>query len=297
MNEIHHSFGGDWTEKKLTVLKKYLGAYTKALKNTGFQLYYIDAFAGTRYRMSVDESENESEQLMLFPEFSEIEKKFFEGSARIALQLEPSFHEYIFIEKNQDHYEDLLKLKNDFPEKTDKIEVIQGEANETLLKLLKVIDWRKCRAVLFLDPYGLQVRWETIEAIARTRGIDLWYLFPLASAVNRLLRRDGQINDSLRSRLTNVFGTEEWFKEFYSPIDCYTLFGNIESMQKNTDFTAIKKFLIKRLKGIFAGVAENPLELKNSKNVPIFLFCFAAGNPNGKKLALKIAEYILNSEK
>ena len=141
------------------------------------------------------------------------------------------------------------------------------------------------------------MRWETIEAIARTRGIDLWYLFPLASAVNRLLRRDGQINDSLRSRLTNVFGTEEWFKEFYSPIDCYTLFGNIESMQKNTDFTAIKKFLIKRLKGIFAGVAENPLELKNSKNVPIFLFCFAAGNPNGKKLALKIAEYILNSEK
>jgi hypothetical protein len=33
--------------------------------------------------------------------------------------------------------------------------------------------------VLFLDPYGMQVDWTTIEAIARTKAIDLRVLFPL----------------------------------------------------------------------------------------------------------------------
>ena len=35
-------------------------------------------------------------------------------------------------------------------------------------------DWSSHRAVLFLDPYGMQVEWTTIEAIARTGAIDLW---------------------------------------------------------------------------------------------------------------------------
>ena len=34
-------------------------------------------------------------------------------------------------------------------------------------------DWRSRRAVLFLDPYGMQVEWKTIEAIAATKAIDL----------------------------------------------------------------------------------------------------------------------------
>jgi hypothetical protein len=43
-------FGGDWTEKKLGVLEKYLTAYTTALKNQPFKKVYMDAFAGTGYR-------------------------------------------------------------------------------------------------------------------------------------------------------------------------------------------------------------------------------------------------------
>ena len=39
-------------------------------------------------------------------------------------------------------------------------------------------DWSLHRAVLFLDPYGMQVEWATIEAVAKTKAIDLWLLFP-----------------------------------------------------------------------------------------------------------------------
>lgn len=43
-------FGGDWTQAKLEAVRKYLVAYTTALKKQPFTLNYIDAFAGTGYR-------------------------------------------------------------------------------------------------------------------------------------------------------------------------------------------------------------------------------------------------------
>jgi hypothetical protein len=45
--------------------------------------------------------------------------------------------------------------------------------------------------------YGMQVDWTTVEAIARTKAIDLWVLFPLGIGVNRLLTKSGDIPDSL----------------------------------------------------------------------------------------------------
>ena len=39
-------FGGRWTEQRLEILGRYLDAYTTALKNQRFTLYYVDGFAG-----------------------------------------------------------------------------------------------------------------------------------------------------------------------------------------------------------------------------------------------------------
>ena len=33
---------------------------------------------------------------------------------------------------------------------------------------------------MFLDPYGMEVEWKTLQAVAATRAIDVWFLFPLA---------------------------------------------------------------------------------------------------------------------
>jgi three-Cys-motif partner protein len=67
-------------------------------------------------------------------------------------------------------------------------------------------DWTSRRAVLFLDPYGMQVEWRTIEAIAATKAIDLWLLFPLGIGVNRLLTKSGDIPESWRNRLNLLLG-------------------------------------------------------------------------------------------
>ena len=57
--------------------------------------------------------------------------------------------------------------------------------------------------------------------------------------------------------------------------------------------TALIADPMKRLKTVFAQVAPNPLILTNSKEVPIYLLCFAAGNPKGAPTAVKIAKDIL----
>ena len=64
-------FGGDWTDQKLSVLRKYLDAYTTALSRLDFRTVYIDAFAGAGAR-EVEDAEG---------------KRFIEGSAAVALNV------------------------------------------------------------------------------------------------------------------------------------------------------------------------------------------------------------------
>lgn len=288
-----HKFGGIWTEEKLKRVEKYLKAYATIMNKQNFRFAYIDAFAGTGYRE--EKKSKIDDQISLFQEndIKEIET-YSKGSARIALDIKPEFDKYIFIEKSKRYYTKLIKLKEEFKDKEKKIDLINTDANNWIIDRCNNYKWQNNRAVLFLDPYGMQVNWETIKAIANTKAIDLWYLFPLGIGVNRLLKKDaGKMPASWEIKLDSIFGTNEWKDAFYDEKQRSTLFGNETKIVKDTDFIKISKFIVERLKSIFAGVAENPLLLRNSKNNPLYLLCFASGNPRGAKTAIKIAQDIL----
>lgn len=292
MKESIQLFGGNWTDEKLQILKNYLQAYITALKKQSFELMYIDAFAGTGYRKK--RKNDKLSHIPLLPEFAEQESKLFlDGSATIALKIVPPFDRYIFIELDKERYVELNKLKNEFPILEKNIIIKNEEANACLIELCKRIDWRRYRAVLFLDPYGMEVQWKTIEAIAKTKSIDLWYLFPLGVGVNRLLRKDGKINEAEKKRLDLIFGTDNWYDIFYKTYQEKRLFDEIKYSKKVVDFNQIAEFFVGRLKTIFAGVAQNPRPLYNSKNNPLYLLCFAASNPKGSRIAINIAQHIL----
>ena len=294
MNNRGHKFGGDWTEQKLECVRKYLRAYATIMRKQPFHFAYIDAFAGTGYREM--ESDDDTDQLM-FPYLASPEvTSFHDGSARNALEVEPLFTKYVFIEKNRDKYAELnaLKqehlLKSEFSE--DMIECVHGEANEYLKNLCQK-NWENHRALVFLDPYGMQVEWETIEAIAKTQAIDLWILFPLGT-VNRLLKNDGEIRPAFQARLNMFFGDHGWYDVFYQSAKQISFFDEEERWQKAGNiFSTIEQYFIERLQSIFEGVATNPLILRNSRNVPLYLLCFAVGNPKGAPIAVKIAQEIL----
>lgn len=288
-----HQFGGEWTTRKLEVLAKYLKSYTTALKKTSFQKLYVDAFAGTGYREARREEEEDSPQNTLFPDMAEPEpQSFLDGSARLALKIEPQFDRYIFIERRPERCVQLESLKAEFPGLADKIDIRQGDANAKIQELCAT-DWRSKRAVLFLEPYGMQVEWRMIEAIAKTKAIDLWLLFPLGIGVNRLLTKSGDIPKSWRRRLDLLLGTRDWYDDFYRVETMPTLFGDDNERIVKATMETIGRYFNNRLKGIFAGVAEEPGVLRNSANNPLYLLCFAVGNEPGKKIALKIAQHLL----
>ena len=169
----------------------------------------------------------------------------------------------------------------------NRIHIVQKEANGFLSNWCAQNDWRFSRAVVFLDPYGMSVDWTTLESIAQTRAIDLWLLFPLGQAVNRLLTRDGPPDQDMAARLTRIFGTDVVESSFLPIRETANTFWPETDVVKMADFKAIGDFFVARLKKIFAGVASNPLPLYNSKNVPIYLLVFRRCEPerrsNGKK--------------
>lgn len=287
-------FGGGWTAEKLERVRKYLVAYATIMRKQKFRFAYIDAFAGTGYNTR---KQRDSEFAAFFEGLHASDsQEFLDGSARIALKVEPRFTKYIFIEKDPKRFAELNKLKEEFPALASDIVPVNDESNAYLRNLCEKRRWDRNRAVLFLDPFGMQVTWETITAIAMTKAIDLWLLFPLGIGVNRLLTRDGRIPDSWRTRLNKMFGTADWFDAFYVKAEYSDLFTGEPRVEnyKRANFDTISSYFLKRLKTIFPHVAKNPLPLFNSANCPLYLLCFAAGNPgSGGKVAAKIAEDIL----
>ncbi len=98
VNTQSQMFGGDWRQEKLDILRGYLNAYTRALKNQSFELEYTDAFAGTGYR---EMRRQEPERGSLFDELTTEETAgLLDGSARISLQVEHPFDVCVFAEKH-----------------------------------------------------------------------------------------------------------------------------------------------------------------------------------------------------
>lgn len=116
------------------------------------------------------------------------------------------------------------------------------EANAAIVDICSTMGWRRIRAVLLLDPYGMQVNWTTIEAIGRARHIDLWYLFP-AGTVHRLLQREGEIPAGWKNALDRLLGDASWRTEFYKTAPEPTLFGDRTRESKVADLLAIESYV------------------------------------------------------
>jgi three-Cys-motif partner protein len=283
-------FGGSWTQQKLGILRKYLNAYTIALSDQPYELVYIDAFAGCGY------IEQDKIRIPLFDDEIQLETdEYLEGSARLALGIDLPFQRYIFIEQNRSRCEALETVRHHFHNLSNQIEIHPDEANSRLQRICSETNWSRKRAVLFLDPFGMAVDWTTIEYIAKTKAIDMWYLFPLGVAVNRLLKKDGRIEDACRDRLNRIFGTKDWHNEFYKVCPQADLFDTFDSTKKIANCERIGRYFIERLQEEFPCVQQNPAILCSRTNNPLYMLCFAIANPSlaAQKLAMKIAKHLV----
>lgn len=288
-------FAGPHTETKLEKLEAYLKAFLMVFKNKAWaHTIYVDAFAGTGTAPIAKKSDP---ALPLDEDATE----FIVGSAQRALGLELSFSEYIFIEKGRSKAKELQQLKEAFPDKASRIRIENADANKALQAVCEKGNWKKGRAVVFLDPFGNQVEWKTIEAIAKTEAIDLWYLFPAGLGVHRQISGKANFDRDKERSLTRLLGTPDWKQAFIAqterPADLFDHGGAIS--RKVVTPASATLYMIGRMKTIFkGGVLDEYLELgPRGHHSYSLLFACANPSPNANALALKLAKAVMRSGK
>ena len=282
-----HYFGGAWTEIKLEILKNYLNFYTKALQDKNFELLYIDAFAGTG---------NRTEILPSAPIFGQEEQKIsLDGSARIALNLDKKFDRYLFIENNQKRIDELKKIRAEFPDTY--IKIVNADANKIITDLANKPIWESnnFRGVIFIDPYGLEVSWETLEAIAKTKSFDIWYLFPISGVCRQAAKDYSKMEEYKKDALDKIFGTRNWQEAFYEEKHQPGLFETKESTERKVTIKQIEDWVSNKLKTIFTHVSK-PVSLPATGS-QLYSLYFCISNPSHKAvgLATKVANHILKA--
>jgi three-Cys-motif partner protein len=275
-----HIFGGGWTEVKLEAISDYLNFYNKALRykpspSSPFERWYIDAFAGSGTR-----SEHRSSGGLL--EGRPIGKELITvaGSAQRALAVDPPFHRLVFIEGNQGRFRQLCELRDAFPDR--EIDCRNRDANTELTGIFASPPWSsqvrgrgRHRAVAFLDPYGMGVKWQTLDMLAKTAAVDVWYLFPLNAVVRQLAHDMEAVDESKMMALSEIFGTTEWVTELYQTEVSRDLFRTDHSKTRRiADQQQIEAYVKKRLETIFTYVSDPlPLLADDSSLQKFSLFC------------------------
>lgn len=290
----NHEFGDQHTEIKLELVEKYLQAYAIALRSKFPHLWYIDAFAGTGSRtVRVDAKDGD---LFDAPVPERVESR--RGSAKIALDIKPQFDRLIFMDQKAAHRRALEALKAENPSRD--IHVLQGDANEIIQANINRVDWSGTRAILFLDPYGMEVAWDTLVAISRTKAIDVWFLFPLSGLYRQAARDIRDVDATKRAALTRMLGTDAWEAELYSPLppveDLLGVLDRTEDRQRNADVAGLERYVKRRLEFIFPLVSD-PFPLPPIKRPQRFSLFFLGSNPSTKaiELANRFASHILKA--
>ena len=92
-------------------------------------------------------------------------EEYIRGSPRVALDIPTPFSRYVFIERDATRAAELERMREEYDERY-RIEVRQGEAGDELDALISSDLGRSGhRAVVFLDPFGMQISWNTIDDI------------------------------------------------------------------------------------------------------------------------------------
>jgi len=279
-----HEFGGIWTEIKLAAISAYSKFFTTAISQI-FDTWYVDPFAGTGQRNSKEMAgglfENEP--------ISEIECQY-PGSAAKALAIQPPFAHYRLGDAKKSHAKALQVLADMFPDRD--AQVVQSDGNTFIQEMFSKPIWQNPdppvwetkakgtkppRALVFLDPYGMEVQWATLKILADSQKADVWFLANIKGAVQQLCHRHESLDAGKRNKLREYFGTDDWEAQFYETSPADDLFGFADKSTKRVaEKGQVVAFHKKCLEGIFRYVSD-PLPLAVGAHDDYFLlYCISS---------------------
>ena len=293
VSEPTHSWGGPWTEDKLDAFEKYVKAYltimNKHRDRYNWKLIYFDGFAGSGSREEKIDSDLKND-LFDANYIIDEEKDSYKGAAERVLNIDlRGFDFYYFIDKDKESNDKLKEKLNIYNDEKKRLVFRTNDANTEIIKLADAMHRNNnLAALVLLDPFGMQIDWDSIKQLAGTRT-DIWILVPTGVIINRLLDRKAELKHI--DLLKKFFGEDETFirEYFFEKKVEKTLFGEEEIVVKvNNSIQRIAELYINKLKDIFDHVTPNALVLRNTRNVPIFHFVFASNNESARNIASQI---------
>lgn len=258
---------GFWTESKLDMLSSYLRAFTVASKRAGTTVY-LDLFAGQATNI------NKHTGLPI------------EGSLLRALQTDPPFTVLRGFELRQDRAASLQTAYQSLAPQRD-VAIYPGDVHESLAPALAQLancNWAPTFA--FVDPDGVEAKWELLEALARYKGQGKTkteiFLLLAAAQIGRV------VNDSLDARnlqraeqqVTALFGSDDW-----RPILRDRRVGVLDAERARDELTNLMRW---RLEKALHYKYTHSLRLTNLQGVPIYDMIFATDHEVGDKIMASV---------
>ena len=281
---------GPWAREKLEALASYLDFYTKVLKNQHWRTIYLDAFAGGGRSVVRPEerSDHSTGDLFIDDHSSDADmRELIDGSPRVALGVANPFDRYVFADPDPARAIELKALQQEFLE-TREIVALQTTAAEGIAWVAaQPISRITHRGIAFLDPFGANLDWASVQKLADTKLFEVVINFPLGMALQRMLPNNGEVPPSWAAKLDCYFGSREWFGEVY-----VAKLGGLfveKGFEKRADYSERLLQLYRTSLEQAFGHVSKPRQIRNTRGVPLYYLVWAGPHKTG----LKGANYIL----
>jgi len=250
---------GAWAAEKLDYLARYIDVFETAMRKKWPTRYYIDLLAGPGKNIVRD-----SGDVLL-------------GSPLLALTTTYPFTGYFFADLSHENTTALQQRCAASPH-SQRVDIRTGDCNDLVNDVvahIKQDDWRSLN-LAFLDPEGMELRWETVARLATVRRMDLIINYPQVG-LNRNMRQ--AFGKADQTRVDDFFGDRAW-REIYqdwqnsgAPLGLHRRLMDFykERLQElgYTEFRQVDQ------------VGDEPLIRNVRRRAPLYRLLFASKHPLG----------------
>lgn len=255
---------GAWGENKYKLVGGYCDIFTRGMKNKWDKLVYIDLFSGAGYA-KIKGSD-----------------RILKSSALIALSIPNPFDKYIFCEADEEKLNALkARVSREFPEAD--VEYVLGDSNQNIEQVFSLIPKGKygLESVLrfcFVDPFSLNLKFETIARLSKIGKIDFLILLALHMDANRNFV---YYIDENSKKIDDFIGNINWRENFKD--------GTIRS-QDFIKFLSNKYDQNMKKLDYVEPVDKQQIKIED-KNIPLYYLAFYSKNPRGNDFFEKVKKY------
>lgn len=254
---------GAWTAQKLDYLARYIYVFETSMRQQWPVRNYIDLLAGpgkNRVRGTGG--------ILL-------------GSPLLALTTQHPFTGYFFVDLV---IENTRALQQRCAASTcyNRVDIRTGDCNDLVNDIFALIKHEERRSLnlAFLDPEGLELRWETVARLATVRRMDLIINYP-EGGLNRYMRRAFEVDG--QTVVDDFFGDQGWrriYKEWQNKRGLHRqLIDFYKARLQNLGYKEV-------LRGDEPGY--EPLMRSQKRRAPLYRLLFASKHPLGHDFWQKI---------